>query len=208
MKAVVDLATEAFRIPLYCEDKAFPIKFHRPMKYTSPLQTSAKMIPKPDLSIFQKDKRLAFENLETLDNFVTVIEIYNPNSGWLPVARDNATRVRAFAAVNVPPKTGFPGILKVGKGRQRGTSKEKSSNEKSISFASKSGAQGDIAHKNDKTVTPEAAGYTGPADPVNAPNNGGAVEGAELGHASVTRPGVENDSNSVNLYASTGSDES
>ena len=115
MKAVIDLATEAFRIPLWGKNRAFPVKFHAPMKYVSPLKTTGKKIPKPNLAVFQKDQRLAFASLPAMDNFVTVIEKYNSNSGWLPVARDNATRMRAFAAVNVPPNIASPGILK-GKG--------------------------------------------------------------------------------------------
>ena len=69
------------------------------MKYETPLKSTAKLIPKPDLDIYQRNKRLAFESQPTMDNFVTVIEKYNPNSGWLPVAKDNAVRMRAFAAV-------------------------------------------------------------------------------------------------------------
>ena len=203
MQAVVDLATETFRFPLYMENKAFPIKFHRPMKYISPLQNTGGKIPKPNLTVFEKDQRLAFVSLPAMDNFVTVIKRFNPNSGWLPVAEDNAARVRSFAAVNVPPNISSPGILRGG-GAQRGISNE---NEKSISFADESGAQGDIAHNYNDSVSSEAAGITGPADPVNAPD-GGAGEGAAPGPGAPTRPSVDSDSDNVDLYGSTGSDSS
>ena len=112
-----------------------------------------------------------------MDNFVAVVDKYNPDSGWLPVARDNATRMRTFAAVNVPPNVEAPGILK-GKGSQR-----EISNEKSLSFADQSDAQGEDAHNNNNIVSSEAAGITGPADPVNEPVSGGVGEGTGLGHA-------------------------
>ena len=138
-----------------------------------------------------------------MDNFVTVIEKYNPESGWLPVARDNADRVRAFAAVNIPPQMGPPGILRGGSA-QRGISNE---NEKSISFAGESGAQGEVAHVYKDNVS-EAAGDSGPADSVDNPDSGVAGAGAALGHAAAARPSVDSDSENVDLFGSTGSDSS
>ena len=82
------------------------------------------------------------------------------------------------------------------------------SNEKSISFADQSDAQGEVAHNYNDNVSSEAAGITGPADPANEPDGGGAREGATLGHAAVARPGMDSDSDNVDLYGSTGSDES
>ena len=121
---------------------------------------------------------VVFENLPAMDYFVAVIEKYNPDSGWLPVARDNAIRMCTFAAANVPPNIGAPGILK-GKGSQH-----EISNEKSLSFADQIDAQGEDVHNNNDIVSAEAAGITDPADPVNEPVSGGDGESAGLGHAS------------------------
>ena len=130
---------------------------------------------------------------------MVVIEKYNPESGWLPVIRDNATRMRSFAVVNVPPNIGAPGILK-DKGRQR-----EIESSKNLSFANQGDAQGEEVRNNNDMVSSEAAGHTGPADPTNRPISGGAGEGAGLGHATGAHPGA--DSDSEDLYGSSSSDE-
>ena len=204
MKAVIDLGTEAFRIPLYGETKAFPINFHPPMKYKSPLKTTAAMIPKPNLDVFQTNKRLAFENLPTMDNFVTVIEKYNPDSGWLPIARDNAVRVRAFAAVNVPPTMGPLGILRGGSAQRRISNES----ERSVSFAENSGAQGEVAHNYNDNVTAVTAGVSGPAAAETEANSGVADRDAAIGQLAAALASVDSDSENVDLFGSTGSDSS
>ena len=156
-------------------------------------------MPKPNLAVFQKDQRLAFQNVPVMDNFVAVIEKYNPESGWLPVARETATRMRSFAAVDVPPNLGVPGILK-GKEEQRDFGSPKK-----LSFANQGVAQGEEAHTNNDIGSSVAAGHSGPADPTNCLISGGAGEGAGLGHATGAHPGE--DSDSEDLYGSSSSDE-
>ena len=105
-------------------------------------------------------------------------------------------RIRAFAAVNLPPGVSGPGpgILK-GEGMQRGIS-----NKKSISFADGCGPKGEDAHNYNDNSSSEAAGDTGPADPGSMPpDSGGAGEGAALGHAAVARPGGDSEYDSYDL---------
>ena len=72
LKAVLDFGNDTVRISLLEGDPPIPIRYHRPMKYQPPTKT--KHVIKPNLSVFERNKRLAYEAIPAMEGLVAVIQ--------------------------------------------------------------------------------------------------------------------------------------